>query len=357
MRFILSTLKKSLVITMCLFMVLSVCACNKSDFENSDSTPDEATAVSLDETSSAEETLPESTAKYTIGVIVSEESENNTKALEGFEGAFKARDAEQSGDHHNIMVTVCESDEKSCKNAADKYVKGGVDLIFAIGETAAKAAASATDTIPVIFCSVADPIEAELLTSSVNPDKNVTGVSDFTPAKQQMELIRELFPETKKVSSLYCSTDEDSILISTLAQNHAEALRFNFTSYGAADDKQFVTALEDALSEADILYLCDGEITRKNAEVIFSEAKKKRIPVIASSEDFMSMGAIATALPDYNELGYCAGELALICLKELIPVSNIAVEYPDICLKYVSQSAAKAYSIDTSRFYNVEFVD
>lgn len=357
MNFILSTFKKQLSIAMCVLMVFSLCACNNTALDNTFTTPDEALVESTVITSTAEEeTLPLSTAKYTIGVVVSEESENNTKALEGFESAFNLRDTEKSGDHHSIFVTVCDGEEESCKKAADKYVKSGVDLIFAIGETAAIASAEATDTIPIIFCSVYDPIKAELLTSSVNPDKNVTGVSDYTPAKQQMELIRELLPDAKKVSSLYCSTDADSILISTLAQNHAEALRYDFKSYGAADDKQFVTALKDALNNADVLYLCDGEITRKNAEVIFKEANKKKIPVISSSMNFMTMGAFATALPDYSELGYSAGELALICVKDLLPVSEIAVEYPESSIYYVSESAAKTNSIDITRIYNAEFL-
>lgn len=357
MKSMISVFKKSLLIIMCLLMSASFLACNKSDEDNSSSTSDEVTTEVSSATEPQEDTIPPSNAKYTVGVIISEESENNTLALQGFESAFKARDAERSGDHHSILVTVCDGDEKSCKAAAKKYVKGGVDLIFAIGEPAAKAAASATDSIPVIFCSVADPIEAKLLNSSVNPDKNVTGVSDFTPTKQQMELVRELFPDKKKVASIYSSIDADSVLISTLAQNHAEALRFDFKSYGAADDKQFVTVLKDALKYADVLYLCDGEITRKNAELIFKEANKKIIPVISSSEDFMEMGAFATAVPDYSELGYCAGELALICVKDLIPVSNLSVEYPEICIKLVSESAAKTNSIDISHFYNVELVD
>ncbi|MBR3971364.1 MAG: hypothetical protein IKJ83_00535 [Ruminococcus sp.] len=356
MKSILSVFKKSLILALSVVLVLSLCACKNSQ-DDSTATPDEVSTVPSVVSEPTEETLPVSTAKYTVGVVVSEESEKNTQALEGFEDAFKARDAERNGDHHNILVTVCDGEEKSCRQAADKYVKSGVDLLFAIGETAAKAAAEATDTIPVIFCCVADPIEAELLTSSVNPDKNVTGVSDFTPTKQHMELVRELFPEAKNVSSLYCSTDADSILISTLAQNHAEALRLEYKAFGAADDKQFVNALKDALKDADVLYLCDGEITGKNAEVIFEETNKKKIPVISSSEKFMSMGAFATALPDYTELGYCAGELALICVKDLIPVSNIAVEYPEVCIKYVSKSSAKANSIDISRFYDVELMD
>ena len=350
--------KRVLLLLMCLLLSVSFFGCKKekieSDNKGNNSTPDSAPVI---ETTPEAETKPVFSAKYIVGVIVSEESENNSKVFDGFEEAFKARDIDKTGFHHNLLLTVCDNDDEACKQAAKKYVDDGVDLIFAVGEKAAKAAAAASKKIPVVFCSVADPIEAGLVKSSAKPSGNVTGVSDFTPAEFQMELIRELLPDTRKVSALYCSTDKKSTLVSALAKSQAEAMRMTYDTFGAADDKNFNYQISKALKGADVLYLIEDELSLKNAEAVFEAADKAGVPVISSSDAFMSMGALATVLPDYNDLGYDAGELALICLKGLKKIGDISVEYPQLCVRYVSTSAAKKLTLDVSTVNNITAVD
>src|SRR5688572_18480123 len=62
--------------------------------------------------------------------------------------------------------------------AAQELVQHGVDLFFAEGVNAAKAAQGATQNIPIIFTNVDDPVEFGVVQSYARPVGNLTGVTD-----------------------------------------------------------------------------------------------------------------------------------------------------------------------------------
>lgn len=321
-----------------LFIIATLCACGTPTEENTEPT----------------ETVP--AVKYTVGVIRTDVTDESEKALEGFYRAFAEKDFEQDVTY-SASVIDCEGKKANCEAAAEQFTEDEVDLIFAIGEKAAKAAKKATDTIPIIFCSVSDPIESKLLKSCSEPEGNITGVTDYTPVYDQIELIKELVPDAKKISALYNTTDEDSILVSTLASAEAEILEIDYTPYTASTEKQLDTVLSEALNGADALYITDDDFVKENIDTIIKKANKKKVPVFCVSEDLLSEGCLATSLPDYEDLGHNAGELALICLKELHPISSIAVEYPSVCIDYINESVAEKYSIDISAYEDFQIIN
>ena len=46
--------------------------------------------------------------------------------------------------------------------------------------------------------------------SNKKPGTNVSGTSDLTPVAKQMNLLKELIPNAKKVAMLYCSAEANS---------------------------------------------------------------------------------------------------------------------------------------------------
>lgn len=291
-----------------------------------------------------ETTAPAEPAKFTVGLIQSETKQKSELIYNAFCRALSEKGGEE-GKYYSVLVSQHSESKEECDKVAKSLVDEKVDLIFAIGENAAVAAAKATKTIPVIFCSVYDPIEAGLLKSCEKPEGNVTGVSDYTPVEQQFAFIRKVLPDAKNITSIHHLTDANSILVTTLAKDAAKANSFDYAAYSASDTKRLEVVLADALEDTDALYLCEDELTVGNAEMIVKAANEAKVPIFAASDTFMSFGTFATCMPDYDDLGYNAGELALICLKELHPISNISVEYPVKCIGYVSKSVADILQI------------
>lgn len=87
---------------------------------------------------------------------------------------------------------------------AKELIEANVDLIFALGGPAARAAANATSRIPVVFSIVTDPVALGLVQSMQAPGGNVTGITNLDPGQggAQMKLLRELAPSISRVAIL-----------------------------------------------------------------------------------------------------------------------------------------------------------
>jgi putative tryptophan/tyrosine transport system substrate-binding protein len=75
-------------------------------------------------------------------------------------------------------------------------------LVAGFGTVAAKAAAAATTTIPVVFTAVGDPVGAGLVGSLGRPGANVTGVSAQATetAAKQLQILEEIVPGKQTIA-------------------------------------------------------------------------------------------------------------------------------------------------------------
>ena len=87
---------------------------------------------------------------------------------------------------------------------ATELVQLPVDVLVVEGTLAAQAAQAASDTIPIVFMSVDDPIRAGLVTSLARPGGNVTGpsmvFSDFSG--KLLELLTAATPGISRMAVL-----------------------------------------------------------------------------------------------------------------------------------------------------------
>ena len=68
-------------------------------------------------------------------------------------------------------------------------------MIFAIATPAAQAVAGVTDSIPILVSAVTDPAASGLVESNEVPGGNVSGTSDLTPVKEQIDLMQQIIPD------------------------------------------------------------------------------------------------------------------------------------------------------------------
>lgn len=79
-----------------------------------------------------------------------------------------------------------------------------VDIMFALGGPAARAAQQSTTRIPVVFSIVTDPVALGLVKAMNKPGGHVTGITnlDLGQAEAQMQLLREVQPDMVNVGVL-----------------------------------------------------------------------------------------------------------------------------------------------------------
>jgi putative ABC transport system substrate-binding protein len=79
---------------------------------------------------------------------------------------------------------------------ADELVRLRVDLIVTRGTPAARAAKSATESIPIVMAAIGEPLGTGVVAGLARPSGNVTGLSGFVTelAGKRVELLKELRP-------------------------------------------------------------------------------------------------------------------------------------------------------------------
>ena len=87
---------------------------------------------------------------------------------------------------------------------AAELVRLKVDLIVAMPAAAAAAAKKATDTIPIVMASVANPVELGLIASLARPGGNVTGLAGSVEDiyGKRLQLLKEAIPNARRVAIL-----------------------------------------------------------------------------------------------------------------------------------------------------------
>ena len=100
-----------------------------------------------------------------------------------------------------IGVRFTRGDASLLPAAARDLVRYGVDIIFAVGEEAAKAALQATTRIPIVFSGISDPVELGLVKSFARPGGNITGVTNLAMvlSAKRLQTFRKLIPGLKRV--------------------------------------------------------------------------------------------------------------------------------------------------------------
>jgi putative tryptophan/tyrosine transport system substrate-binding protein len=105
------------------------------------------------------------------------------------------------------------------------------------------AARKATDVIPIVFATAANPVEQGLIKSLQRPGGNITG--GFWPGtgRQLVEIARETFPTVVRLGVLAHSADPAHRL--TMARFEPAAKRFGFEPIVArfADDNELAAAV------------------------------------------------------------------------------------------------------------------
>ena len=149
---------------------------------------------------------------YTIGISQFAEHGSLDNCREGFLEGLKEEGIEE-GKNLTVSVKNAAADQGTAKQISDSFVSDKVDLICAIATPSAQAAYnSAMDSeIPVVYTAVTDPVAAKLAKDDGTAVGNVTGTSDELPIKAQLEMIREMMPDAKKIGILYTTSEANSV--------------------------------------------------------------------------------------------------------------------------------------------------
>jgi putative ABC transport system substrate-binding protein len=203
---------------------------------------------------------------------------------------------------------------------AVKEIKGSdYELVFCIGTPAAVACKNRFQGKDIIFSAVTDPVRAGLVKSVHKSGTNMAGMSDMSPVDRQLELIRQIQPESRVLGMVYSRDEQNSRKIAEIMSAKCPGRGFELVKIAVQDTSEIKAKLDSALERCDALYVpTDNKVVSVLNEVV-EVCLKHRVPVYSADPNSVSRGAAVALSVDYFQMGQESAEMALQVLNGTDP--------------------------------------
>jgi putative tryptophan/tyrosine transport system substrate-binding protein len=212
-------------------------------------------------------------------------------------------------------IRFTEGDPQATRPAVAALLKAGVDLIVTSGEGPTQAAKDATNTVPIVFTLVGDPLAAGLVRNLDEPEANVTGVSGLQTelAAKRLEILKTMVPSLRRVWFIHYGGDLTANRTIVGARDAAPRVKVELLPRAVLNAQELAQAVAEIRPGDGLLA---PEIATLDIPVeVLKASLKSRIPAIFTSALWVGHGALASYGPDYYAQGVqAAGQVARILL-------------------------------------------
>ena len=258
------------------------------------------------------------------------------------------------GENIEIDLQNAQGEQRNLKTISQQLAESS-DVVLAIATPSAQSLANTTQTTPVIFSAVTDPVSAKLVESREHPGGNVTGTSDQSSdaISTQINLIKKVLPKAKTIGILYTQSEPNSVVQKDEAKRLLEEKGFTVVEKTILDSNNVKAAAESLMTEVDMVFVPTDNIISSTMETVKQVSIKHKVPVFGGSTEMVAVGGLYNYGTNYEELGRQTARMLVRILKGEKP-DNIAVELPEKLELHTNQEIATALGIDISRLEGKE---
>jgi putative tryptophan/tyrosine transport system substrate-binding protein len=209
-------------------------------------------------------------------------------------------------DRRDVRVDYkVETDDRRLRAVAPDIVRAGPDLIVTVGTQHAEIFKQLTDTIPIVFYNVADPVASGLIVSFAHPGGNVTGFSNhqFSFAGKWLSILKELVSELADVMVLYEPANTNYRGYLATLQETAPSLRINVRPTPVDVTGDIAPRIEGfARATGAGMIVIPTALTVGHREAITTLAARHRLPAIYPFRFFATLGGLVSYGSDTDDL-------------------------------------------------------
>jgi putative ABC transport system substrate-binding protein len=287
-----------------------------------------------------------------IGVLIPFENENDPQVRELWpafkQGLRKLGWVEDRNIQFDVHFTTQNIDRT--RRGAAEIAASAPDLIYVWSNPGLAAIKQATQTIPVVFVLVSDPVGSGLVTNLARPGGNITGFQNFETAigGKWLELLKEIAPHVRRVAVVY----NQKIPANVAFLNTAEAVSASMGVKVTAMDLQDVAAIEPTFAAfAQVLdgglILTPNPLNSRNTELISGLAARLHLPAIYPFHLDSEKGGLLSYGFDTAEQQRGAATYVDRILKGEKP-ANLPVQAPTKYELVINLKTAKALGLNVS---------
>jgi putative ABC transport system substrate-binding protein len=235
--------------------------------------------------------------------------------------------------------------------SAKELVAQQPDVIFCRSTPVTAALLKQTNTIPIVFSMVSDPVGERFVESLARPGSNATGFTNVesSMAGKWLELLKEVAPNIKRIDSyLIQGSLPAGARITNLIKAAAPAFAVALTATPVHDAVEIESAIEQFAREPNggLLVLPDTT-TRTHRRLIIALAAQYRVPAIYDFRDMVMEGGLISYGVDVADLIRRAAGYVDRVLKGAKP-AELPVQLPTKFELVINLQTAKALGLEIS---------
>jgi putative ABC transport system substrate-binding protein len=281
---------------------------------------------------------------YKVGLLTLEPSEDASQLV------GKLRDLGYvEGKNLDYVHRSAEGDPKRLAALADELVRLKPDVLVAgWGTLAPKALRAATETIPIVFSTVGDPIGAGLVQTLSRPGGNATGLSGQSSEMKgkQLQLMLTCIPGQRVVGVLLNPDTPYSALALSQLKTASDGQGIQLKTLEVRNPAEFTGARMDALVASGVtsLFIVEDPLTASLRTIVVAEANRLRLPTMSGLPEYARSGALMTYGTGRRNQYLRTAEYVDKILKGANP-SDLPVEQPTQFHLVINVKTAKALDV------------
>ncbi len=258
------------------------------------------------------ETPPPPSRCWQIHEIAYTESVMVEEAMRGFRDGL--REAGLSAGAHFKLKSLCAQGDMATLGALFDSARGaGTDLYLVYGTPTLQTAIRKAQDTPVVFTVVADPAVAGAGKSDQEHLPNITGVYTQGPYREMAEMLRSHFPQIKRVGTLFCPAEANSVANKDVFTREARRCGITVETVPANTPGELAdAALALCARDLDAVVQIIDSLSASGFPAIGRAAAQAHLPVFACQGGAVKEGAAVALARDYYEAGR---ETALIAAR------------------------------------------
>jgi putative ABC transport system substrate-binding protein len=222
------------------------------------------------------------------------------------------------------------------------------DAILCNGSPATAALRNATQTIPIVFVVVTDPVGAGFVEGQARPGGNITGFSTFEPeiGGKWLELLKEVSPGLRRFAGIWDPAFKSFAGVWREVERLAPAMGAQATSvvFRTANDDLDAALAAFAQQPGGGLIVLPTAINNNARERIFSLAARLRLPAVYPFRHYATDGGLMSYGFDTPDLFRRSASYIDRILRGEKP-ANLPVQAPTKFELIINQSTAKALDL------------
>lgn len=282
---------------------------------------------------------------YRIGYLANESDPRKSSAtFKAFVAALQERGWIE-GRNIEIRIRSSGGRDELFPSLAAEFVRENVDLIVTTGSGSTRAAKAATDRIPIVFGSAANPVEQNFVASLARPGGNVTGLAILVQelGPKRMQLLKEMLPRASRFARLFSSLNIVRMQPAIIEQfdSAARALGVTVQHVSITGPENIEDAFAAAVrSQADAVIVEADAVLVVNRARVTALALRHRLPMMGPDGRFAETGALASYGENFASRYRSAGFLVDRILRGAKP-ADLPVEISPFFEMAVNLKTAK----------------